>query len=68
MAMGSFIETPNPFSPRSDLVAFLERSEGDPSPDRQEAAARVRKMLAEMDAREAKAASGKKKPESRSPK
>ena len=71
MAMGSFIETPNPFSPRSDLVAFLERSESPRNrdlPDWQEAAARVRKMLAEMDAREAKAASAKKKPASQSPK
>ncbi len=62
--MAWLIETPNPFSPRSEMLAFLDQANGanlKDDPDWQEAAARVRKMLAEMDAREAKAASGNKK-------
>ena len=64
--MGSLIETPNPLSPRSEILTFLKRSEegaNKDDPDRQRAAAQVRVMLAEKDAREAKgAASVKKKP------
>ena len=57
--MSALIETPNRFAPRSVLLDFPARSEGDPNPARQEAAANVRKMLAEKDRREA-AASAKK--------